>query len=373
MPKVRFKILYGYSREFINFLAENNYNLENILPIELGYEVTANAADYRRIAGKAKKFQCRTKILYKKGIYFSFAKLLKRKGIYAGCVLFLMLSYVFSLMVWKVEIHTTDDGIKSSVISTLFENDVYPGVFYPAEKMEILKRNIMRENKNIGYIAFNFYKGVLQCEIYPVNHSENYKKNKTEYNIYAELSGVITDLRVYSGYTSLQPGQSVTRGDLLVSNVITTKYEYTSTSLTDAYIEGICKKEYSIFIPFEKEIKLLTGKMLTEKTLYFMGKEYKIIKADKQGEYTHRTGLKNLNISGFNLPATIKTDTYYLLENTKINYDLPMALDKGKTALNTIIVNDVKLKKELSRNYSYRLQEDGVNLYCVTEGYYQMT
>ncbi len=373
MPKVKFEILYGFAVEFLKYLSDNDVYLENITAVEMGFIATCYASDYISISRKAKKYGCKVHIIKKQGIYFRLKKLHRRKGLMIGIVLFPLLCFVFSHIIWKIEIDTADLAIKNEVANRLFEENVYSGVFYSQDKMDDLKVKIMMKSDNISYIAFNFYKGVLKCRVYSVNHKENYTESETIENIYASMSGVITDLRVYSGYSMVSPGQSVTAGDLLVSNVNISKYDYVTNLNTAAYIEGICKKEYSIFIPYTKQAQVYTGNIFEKKYIYFMGKTFELGKNKNEFDnYTKQTKVTQMNILGFHLPITIKIEIFKELNNIKIEENNSSALSKGKTELINMILKDKKLKKELNRRYSYREKQDGLEVKCVVEGCYEM-
>lgn len=373
-PKVKFRVLYGFVNEFLNYLIEKEIHLTCIESTQFGFTAICSAKDYFTIARSSKKFQCRTKILKKTGLYFKLRKYLKRKGLIAGIILFPIWCFVFSKIIWRIDINTVDENLKNEIANTLFDNNVYTGTFYSKETMTSLKRHIMAGNNKIGYIAFNFYKGTLECEIYPAVIKEDYTRSKTEGNIYSQLDGLITDLRVYNGFSTVVLGQSVSKGDMLVCNTVTNEFNHTTVSKTRAYVEGICKKTYTVFIPFEKQADVYSGLQACEVYLYFMGKEYAVKKTETLPEkYTRQTVMKYGDFFGFHLPVTVKKITYYRLETKNISNDIISAQASAKMQLIQLTENDTKLKKEISREYDYKIEEKGIFAVCVVEGYYDMT
>ncbi len=349
--------------------------MDDINVVQFGYTAVCSASDYKKIALASRRFQCRVSMISKHGLYFKIRKLLSRKGIFAGILIFCISCLILSKMIWRIDITAENNQKKSLIANELFNNGVYPGVFYDNEKMKALKNRIMLDYDDVSYVSFNFYKGVLECLVYPVTEKENYTLIQSESNIHARLSGVITDLRVYYGFAKVQIGQSVSRGDLLVSNTDINKYNYISTSPTAAYVEGVCRKEYSVFVPYENKSSLFTGEYAKENTIYFMGKKYKKSHAEKNSSPSviKRSRISQLDILGFKFPLTIKTDIYYSVEQKHTSDDILAAYTKARTRIAELIEKDEKLKKEFSRRNSYTFEERGVVYNCTVEGSYIMT
>ncbi len=375
IPEVKFEILYGLSEEFLNYLLEAGYVLRDVNVVKAGFTACCDAADYRHIRRAVKKYQCKIRILEKRGIYFKIRKFLKRKGLIAGVAVFMLSCFLFSKIIWRIDINAADDIKKGRIAAYLFENNVYPGVIYDGKKMDDLKSDIMLRQNDVSYIAFNFYKGVLECIVYPVKEKEKYTDIESENNIYSRLSGIITDLRVYTGFSRVGLGQSVSRGDLLVSNVTTDKFGFVSVSDTSVYIEGICEKDYSLFVPYKSTRMIYTGRLQQKKELYFMNKAY-VLKSDdfdESGNYSQRTYIKYGDIMGFKLPYTIKVTNRYMLENTETETDVLNAYTKAKNRITKMINEDKKLKEEYERTYDYSFNAEGVTFACTVKGRYEMT
>ena len=77
--KVHFEVWSGLYCEFFNFIAENEIYISSVRSTDFGFTAVCMAKDYRKVAKAAKKYQCRTKILRKKGLYFKTRKLAARE------------------------------------------------------------------------------------------------------------------------------------------------------------------------------------------------------------------------------------------------------------------------------------------------------
>ncbi len=79
--KVRFQVNAGLYNDLLNYLRQKEIILFDIVFDTFGFCATCYAADYKYIARRAKKYQTKTKIIKKIGLYFVLKPYTKRKGI----------------------------------------------------------------------------------------------------------------------------------------------------------------------------------------------------------------------------------------------------------------------------------------------------
>ncbi len=375
IAKIRFSAEYGFYNDFLNSILRHDIVVYSVQLTEFGFTAICYAKDYATIARQARKFQCRVRIKEKKGLYFLFRPYRKRKGILAGMVIFPLLCFLLSCMIWKIDINTENIQLKNTIALSLYNQGIYPGNICSKDKLTDVQRRLMLENEDLGYITLNFYKGILTCEVYDRNEKQNNKSDYSRNDIYSRLTGVITDIRVYSGFPRVQKGQSVTRGDVLVTSARTDDKGRLDTQDTAAYIAGDCEKEYGIFIPYNKTVQLYTGSQKKNVTINFMGKEFKIKENDLSDytSYTIRQVITPAGLFGFSFPFTIKTETFSRIEERQIQYGFTDARKAGENQLRHMIENDNKLLEEYSARYDYTLSDEGVSVVCTVKGHYIMT
>ena len=76
--RIKIEIISGLYDDFLNYLIENEFYISSVKSTDFGITVICNASDYRTIARAARRFQCRTKIVKRKGIAFFIRKIFKR-------------------------------------------------------------------------------------------------------------------------------------------------------------------------------------------------------------------------------------------------------------------------------------------------------
>ena len=88
--KVKIEIISGLYEEFLNYIIENEFYASNIKSTDFGVTLICMAKDYKHIAKAAHRYQCKTKLLQKKGVYFWLRQIIVRKSIVlAVCSVFI--------------------------------------------------------------------------------------------------------------------------------------------------------------------------------------------------------------------------------------------------------------------------------------------
>ena len=372
--KVRFQVTAGLYNDLLNHLRQNEIIIFDVVFDSFGFYATCNATDYRYIARQAKKYQTRTRIIKKSGLYFILKPFKERKGIIGGVILFYFLIYLFSGVIWRIDINAEDEILENNIAVQLYENGIFPGVFYNEDKFSSVQKKLILDN-NISYVTMNFYKGVLVCKIRDSVEKEDYIADLKTEDLYATLSGIISDLRVYSGYSMVELGQGVSQGQLLVSSVHTDRHGRVFTSPVRAYVEAECEKTYSVTIPFEKQTEILTGRHTTIYTVFVFGIPFEFEGTEPYSfnNQMEKTKLEYISFLGFRLPVTVIKTEYYEIESVNLHNDILSARNIGRSQIDYMIKNDEKLMKEKERQYDYFINEDSLTVNCIVQGCYQIT
>ena len=373
--KIKFEVVSGLYCEFIGELVDKGLCIWSVESTEFGITAVCFAADYKEIAGIAKKYQCRTKIIGKKGFYFRFRKILNRKGLLCGTVLVFLYLFLFSHIIWRVDVISPSENITQDVYSLLYANDVCAGSIFNQEKNSDIRQQIFINVDNVGYVTMNFSGGILTCKVDPAINKLPYLENSTSGNIVASESGIIEDLRVYKGFSQVQRGQSVYKGDVLVSATYIDRNGTLQQVMPRAYIKALCEKEYVAVIDYEKDIAVRTGETETEKNIKILGKSIRVRKADikKWQKYDTEKYCRNVSFMGFMLPVTTETVKYYNKRDMHIIRDEKTAYSVGLKVIDEMIKGDRAFIEAESCEYRYTADENTLTITCTVKGYYDIT
>ncbi|MEG2192463.1 MAG: sporulation protein YqfD [Oscillospiraceae bacterium] len=373
--EIRFQVTGGLYNDFFNYLMESGYIVLHICHTTFGFSAICRGKDYLKISKAAKKFQCRTKVIERNGLYFKISKYIKRKGLIVGIGCFLALSYLFTLIIWRIEINTEDANLKNSIVSLLYSQEIYTGSVYSKEALQKATRYIYLQNEDIAFISLNFSKGVLTCHVDKSVKKEDYLSTATNSDIIATQDGVITQLRVYSGFSLVGLKQAVAKGDILVSATTLTANNHTAIANPRAYVEAYCEKTYSVSVPLNKNQPVYTGEILQQKSIKFMGKIYiyRDVDISQWSCYTSSVKINYCSFFGFKLPVTQEVKSYCRLKNSDIKLSGEKAFSAAKNQIYTIIRQDISLIKEEKRSYTKYESDEEVRVDCTVCGYYDIT
>ena len=373
--KVYFEVYSGLYCEFLNYLVEKEIFVSLIKSTDFGFTAICMAKDYKKIARAAKKFQCKTKIIRKNGLYFKSRKVLARKGIVLSAALVFLYVFLFSKLIWRIDIIAPSKNITEDVNTILYENNCYAGAVFNQEKNQNIIQKIFMDVDNVGYVTLNFYKGILTCKVDATINKMPYLENSTSGNITASLDGVIEELEIYNGFSDIQIGQTVLKGDVLVEPTYVDRNGTLQQVMPRAFIKAYCLKEYSAQTDFNKEVFIRTGKYTEQVSLKFIGKKILIKKADIDAykQYESEKYFENITILGFSLPLTKETIRFYEKESVNIEKDEQSAYDAAKKAVDTTIKSDTSLLVADKYEYYSKTTEDGVTVFCRVYGHYDIT
>ena len=373
--KVYFEVYSGLYCDFLNYLVEKEIFVSLIKSTDFGFTAICMAKDYKKIARAAKKFQCKTKIIRKTGLYFKSKKILARKGIVLSAALVFLYFFLFSKLIWRIDIIAPSKNITEDVNTILYENNCYAGAVFNQEKNQNIIQKIFMDVDNVGYVTLNFYKGILTCKVDATINKMPYLENSTNGNITASLDGVIEELEIYTGFSDIQIGQTVLKGDVLVEPTYVDRNGTLQQVMPRAFIKAYCLKEYSAQTDFNKEVFIRTGKYTEQVALKLIGKKILIKKADTDAykQYESEKYFENINILGFSLPLTKETIRFYEKESVKIEKDEQSAYNAAKKAVDATIKSDTSLLVADKYEYYSKATEDSMTVFCRVYGHYDIT
>ena len=375
LSKVKFEIISGLYCEFISYLVQEGYYISAIESTQFGVTAECMAEDYRNISRIAKRFQCRTNLLARKGVFFIIRPVLKRKGLLTGTAAVFICIFLFSNIIWRIDVISPDTNITKDVYGILYKNDIYTGSIFSQEKNSKTIQEIFIKVDNVGYVTMNFSKGILTCKVDPTQNKLPYLERSTNGNITATESGVIEDLRVYKGFSQVYIGQSVYKGDILVSSTYIDRNGTLQQVMPRAYIKAFCEKEYTAQVEFEKDIYVRTGSEENQIRLKMFGRNITMKKADisQWDMYEKELTYKPVSLFGFRFPATMEISKYYKKELVRVSKNDNTALYSAIKIIDSMIENDKSLIAITDKEYLYTSGEHSLNITCSVQGYYDIT
>ncbi len=242
---VNFRAFGGLADRFLNLCTRDGIPLWNIKNIKGNISASTTIDGYLSIRKSAKKSGMRVMSLQKRGLIFFLKKNKVRVGIFIGAVIFIVIIAILSQFIWSITL-VGNVNLEDDYLLTKFqENGVYVGV--PISKLDVneIAKNVVREVDTLSWAAVNRKGTVLVIEVREKTEAPKMYDNKTPTNLIASDDGVILSTDVLYGKEEVKVGSAVTKGDLLISGVISHKDGTEKVIHADGYVKALVNRKNS--------------------------------------------------------------------------------------------------------------------------------
>ncbi len=290
--------LHGECKErFINLCKNKEIEIIQIFLINQNWYCKLRCRDYKKLKVFIKKTGCVCRIKEKRGLPFLLRKIRKRRGLLIGGVLFLLVLFQCSGRVWYISVEGGFLHTREQMLQVMKQElGICGGVLgVQVDCFEIEKRLRLDYNE-IGWISVE-KKGC--CLFVRLNESTMPKivgTREEASHIIAEQDGIVRKLEVLAGIPQVKVGDSVKKGDILISGIIPIMGDYedfirneTVAAEGNVYLESDFSYQARFLVTYEKknykkerfglEIFLLNRKLFSYIPRYSEGK-YDIISTD---------------------------------------------------------------------------------------------
>lgn len=261
----------------------------------------------------AKKTGVRIKIIEKRGLPILLNRAKKRKLFIAGLLLCLLLTIFINQFVWKIEVKGCDSLSATYIEENLAECGLKIGTFRPfLDEKKIQTKMLLAVpelswlwvDKNGSKVNVEIKERVLPPAIFDPNDF---------CHLIAAKDGVIDSMIIKSGNPTVAPGDTVRKGDLLVSGLLLSEKgveprQVPSEGTVYARVWYEKTKAYSLWVPRTSE----TGQITQKSTLHLFGFNIPFYRNPLPdfNEYNTHTKNHELTLFGLHLGIGLSTVTY---------------------------------------------------------------
>lgn len=215
---ISFTFTGGFNEGFITECRSLGYNLHDIRYRDGALCAVCPAALYPQLRPIAKKHGGRLKMLRKSGVPFILFPYRKRWGLLLGAVLSVAMVAAMSGFIWNIEITGCERIQPQEVLTLLADNGFYEGVQRRRADTDRMESLIMASFRDCAWVHINFTGTTARVELSEaVPHKK--KISKKPANLIAKKDGRLIKTTVYDGWAAAKAGDSVVKGDLLISGV----------------------------------------------------------------------------------------------------------------------------------------------------------
>jgi similar to stage IV sporulation protein len=191
-------------------------------------------------------------------------------------ILFITLLALSTSIIWDIEITGCKPEIEPQVMNVLNMEKIGRGSFKMGLDPKKIASRIVMKVDGIAWVGVEI-KGVkLFVTIEDSIAVPELIKNNEFFNIVAERDGLITKLEVFAGNTKVKEGETVKRGQILVSGKLESKFPELGTRDVHALGRIVARTWYESSIPVSMQYtqRLRTGK--DQETIYLKFLDWKL-------------------------------------------------------------------------------------------------
>jgi similar to stage IV sporulation protein len=318
--------------------------------------------DIKRIKPILKATDCRIHFIDRKGIPFLINRLLSRSGIIAGILLGLLIIFILSNMVWKIEVVGADPEVEHQIRTYLKNMNVHVGsieFFLPS--LEKIEGELSGELKKATWVGVSKDGTTYHIDIVQKELPEQEKVTGPQ-DLIATKEATIKEVYVEKGVAVVQSDQVVEPGELLISGAIGKETDPKFVSAKGKVL-GETWYHSTVKIPLNTTYSTFTGKTYVKKQLTLFGwhipiwgfKEAPFKKANKEVDS------KPFHFLFWDLPMSYEKITYRETDKTHRQLNRKQALSLGKrTAENQLLQKLPEEAKVLTENVRKESLKDGV-------------
>lgn len=178
--------------------------------------VKVYAQSFRTLRHVARQSSCRIWIHRKHGFPFLIYRFRRRRMLLAGAIIFCLILYFLSSLIWTVEVSGTRKISAARVKDLASVKGLKPGSFCFQAQRELVEDHLLRELPGISY---------AEVEVGPrskvkIVEKINPPRSQGPCHIVAKKEGVIDSILALNGQSKVKEGDLVRKGQVLISGAI---------------------------------------------------------------------------------------------------------------------------------------------------------
>lgn len=215
---VKFSFSDGFTDGFVDECYQNKINVHGLKNKGSVLYGECLARDYMLLHSPARNNGGKIRIIKKRGLVFLLLKLRNRWGLFVGALLFVCIVSFLSGFIWNVEIEGNERISDEEIVSFLEDNNLKRGAHWKSVDKDKIENLMMASFDDCAWVHINELNTTARVEI-----NETVKKPyvtpKMPANLRAKKDGLIVKTSVTSGWQVARVGDSVTKGELLISGI----------------------------------------------------------------------------------------------------------------------------------------------------------
>ncbi len=240
---INFRAFGGFSDRFLNLCTRDGIPLWNIKNVKGNISASTTINGYLAIRRPAKKSGMHVKAIERKGLIFFLKKNKIRVGLLIGAILFFCTILLLSQFVWSISLVGNIDLEEDYLLSAFQKHGVKVGATISSIDDNDIAQKVVSEIPELSWAAVNRKGTVVVIEVREKTLAPEKYDNSVPTNLIADENGIILTIDVLYGNEEIKPGSAVTKGDLLISGVVTYADGREKLVHADGYVKALVNRK----------------------------------------------------------------------------------------------------------------------------------
>lgn len=321
---VRFAAWGGFPERFINLCEHNRIMLWDVRSRDGVITACTDRGGYKRMRCAARRSGMKLRIKKKCGLPFFLDRHSRRVGIIIGMCICVSSLLVLSTRLWSIEV-TGNDRVPSEEIIAAFEQaGVRLGTACEKIDEDAAEEEAMKHLSGILWMNINIRGSSAFIEVRETVEQPVIESEDEPANIVAAKDGQIVILRPFNGTAEQKIGNSVLRGELLISGMEENKDHTVSFCRADGYAVAKTARQVSASCGTSFSAERVT-ELKKSFRLDFLMLSLPITPPAGDGAYTEQ---KRLRLNGVTIPVGVTVGTAL----TKAPAEIHLSESRAQTA-----------------------------------------
>ena len=206
---------------FLNLCRNRGLVMWKILPAECGYTCFMYLEDFENCRDLADKAGVTVICLKEYGLPSYMKRYRYRQAFFTACFLLLFIIWLSSIHLWDIRIENNLYYTDDQILASLKEQGIQKGIRKSRIDCEQVEQYLRDHFERISWSAVSVDGTILK-----INIAENYgtlvavMADSRPADLVAEMDGVVESIIVRKGIARVKPGDTVTKGQILVSGSV---------------------------------------------------------------------------------------------------------------------------------------------------------
>jgi len=329
---------------------------------------------YRTLRSLSKEGGFTVKPVLRRGVPFFLWGIRRRYVLMLGMAACLAAVWLSGLFIWQIEVTGNNTVPSDEILANLRRLGVGVGTGVFSVDRDDIQNRMLMAIPELSWITVNTYGSRANVIVREkIEKPEIYNK-KVPAEVYAGKTGIITDIKVAAGTPLCKAGDTVVKGDTVISSVVDSTASGQREVRADGEVWVQTFYEMSAEIPLQYWEKQYTGRESTHTSLVLGEKRGKLYFSggNPYSLYDKITTYEKIKLpGGSELPVTVLKETFSEYEPVLVTLSEDRAEDMLRARLLSLLCEEIGSGTILGERYEASVSDDvmRVTLYaqCVEE------